>query len=148
MNATTTQQQDVKSLAQAVLERNRRNSERNTSATTELRTPATGAANLLRNGAVEQLHGIPIAELRELAGKDWPECERDPALLEAFAHMVSIRKMRERGEAPPHYTEVTTCAGCGPVPIFPGVAERVLGCPWCLNRAAGKPIPRPTKARP
>lgn len=105
-------------------------------------------------------HGLTITDLRALAGPDWPEVERDPALLEAlagadwseleaepgkmeaFANMVSIRKMRERGEVPAHYTASTICAHCGPVPIFPGVRERVLGCPWCLNRAAGRPVPR------
>jgi hypothetical protein len=91
-----------------------------------------------------QVHGIPPAELRELAGKDWPELEANPALLECFADMVAIRKMRERGEVPPTYTAMTVCRHCGPVPIFPGVAARVEACPWCLNRAAGKPIPRPT----
>jgi hypothetical protein len=142
VNATTTQQHDIKSLAQAVLARNRRNSERNNSASTELRTPATGAKNSLRIAAAEQLHGIRIAELRELAGKDWPELEANPELLECFADMVAVRHMRERGEVPPSYTAVTVCAGCGPVPIFPGVAEKVEGCPWCLNRAAGRPVPR------
>lgn len=147
MNATTTQQQDVRSLAQAVLERNRRNSTRNTCATTELRTPATGATNSLRNTAVAQCHGIPLTELRELAGPDWSELEADTELLECFANMVSVRKMRERGEVPPHYTETTICRHCGPVPIFEGAGPTVEGCPWCFNRAAGRPAPRPVQIR-
>jgi hypothetical protein len=89
-----------------------------------------------------QVHGVSLAELRELAGKDWPELEANPELLECFADMVAVRHMRERGEVPPSYTAVTVCAGCGPVPIFPGVAKKVEGCPWCLNRAAGRPVPR------
>ena len=88
------------------------------------------------------IHGIPLTELRELAGKDWPDLEANPALLECFTEIVSIRKMRERGEVPPTYTAVTVCRHCGPVPIFPGVAERVEGCVWCFNRVAGRPVPR------
>lgn len=89
-----------------------------------------------------EVHGIPLSELRELAGKDWRELTERPELLECFAEIVSVRKMREKGIVPPTYTAVTVCAGCGPVPIFPGVADHVLGCPWCMNRAAGKPVPR------
>lgn len=89
------------------------------------------------------IFGIPMAELREVAGSDWPECERDPALFETLAAAVIVRRMRERGEVPPHYTTTTTCKHCGPVPIFPGVPERVEGCPWCLVRAAGRRVPKP-----
>ncbi len=89
-----------------------------------------------------QCHGLTVDDLRALAGADWPEVERDPALLEVLAAAVATRRMRERGEVPAHYTATTVCAGCGPVPIFPGAPERVMGCPWCLNRAAGRPVPR------
>ncbi len=91
---------------------------------------------------IARRYGLTVAELHELAGKDWPDLESDPVLLECFAEIVAIRRMRERGEVPPSYTATTICAHCGPVPIFPGVAERVEGCPWCLNRAAGRPVPR------
>jgi hypothetical protein len=87
------------------------------------------------------VNGIHIAELRALAGADWPELERDPALLATFAHAVEIRKMRERGEIPPHYTKSVTCERCGPVMLWEGAPNTVVGCPWCLNRAAGKPAP-------
>ncbi len=56
--------------------------------------------------------------------------------------------MRERGEAPAHYTSTAVCAHCGPVPIFSGAGERVLGCPWCFNRAKGLPMSKsPTKTQ-
>ena len=61
---------------------------------------------------------------------------------QALIRAIQTRRMRERGEVPPHYTEVTVCAHCGPVPIFPGVTERVLGCPWCFNRMRSLPIPK------
>lgn len=67
-----------------------------------------------------QHHGLTMADLREAAGRDWPEVEATPALLETLACAVSARRMRERGEVPPSYTSTTICAGCGPVPIFEG----------------------------
>lgn len=93
------------------------------------------------NDINDKRYGIPISELRELAGKDWPECERDPAVLESFVRAVQTRRLRERGETPPHYTSTTTCRHCGTVPIFPGCPARVEACVWCLNRHAGKPVP-------
>lgn len=89
-----------------------------------------------------QRHGLTVDDLRAAAGNDWPEVQADPALLEALAHAVSVRRMRERGEVPPSYTAVTDCAGCGPVPIFEGAPDRVMGCPWCFGRVAGRPVPR------
>ena len=57
--------------------------------------------------------------------------------------MVAIVEMRERGIVPDHYTAKTDCSGCGTVPIFEGVPERVSGCPWCFNRLKGLPMPSP-----
>lgn len=90
----------------------------------------------------EKLHGIPLAELKAMLGTDWPECERDPLLLDTYARSVATRRMREAGVVPAHYTAITVCVHCGPVLIFPGAPERVLSCPWCFNRTAGKPVPR------
>ncbi len=85
---------------------------------------------------VAEAHGMTLSELKEAAGPDWPEVEADLALAQALAHAVQTRRMRERGEVPPHYTATTLCAGCGPVPIWPGAPEHVLACPWCFNRVA------------
>ncbi len=91
---------------------------------------------------VSARYGLAVADIRETAGPDWPEVESDPALLETLANAVQARRMREAGKIPTHYTATTICDGCGRVPIFPGVPERVRACPWCLNRAAGKPFPQ------
>lgn len=90
---------------------------------------ANGATIRLR--APKPLPDALIAELRR---------NRDDLL--PILAAVNTRRMRELGIVPPHYTAVTECAGCGLVPIFPGVPSRVLACPWCLNRAAGRPMPR------
>ena len=89
------------------------------------------------------LHGLTRAELEEAAGEDWPMVRHDPAVLEALAHAVVTRRQREGGECPLHWTEHCECSGCGPVFLWPGSPVRVLGCPWCFNRAEGGLIPRP-----
>ena len=83
-----------------------------------------------------------LKELRERAGPDWAEVSGDPAKLKAFAELVMITDMREKGIVPDHYTAVTECRGCGAVPIFEGVPPQVNGCPWCFNRLMNLPIPR------
>jgi len=88
------------------------------------------------------IHGVSLAELKPLAGEDWRWLNEEPARLQAFAHAVMTRRMRERGEVPPDYTGITECAGCGPVPIWVGCPPAVLGCPWCFNRLRGLPVPR------
>ncbi len=60
----------------------------------------------------------------------------------AIMDVIAIVEMRERGIVPDHYTATTECAHCGPVPIWPGLPAKVLGCPWCFNRRAGIPIPK------
>ena len=87
-------------------------------------------------------HGLTLADLQQAAGPDWPEIENDPATLGALANSITIRRMRKHGEVPSNYTSTTVCAHCGPVPIYPGMAERVLGCPWCFNRVKGLPVPK------
>ena len=94
------------------------------------------------NQSVESVvRGIPLAELKRLAGDDWPEFENNQTDLEHFANLVAARHMRERGEIPANYTAVTNCQSCGAVPIFAGVPETVIGCPWCFNRINGRPMP-------
>lgn len=89
----------------------------------------------------ERYHGLTLAELKEGSGEDWQDIEHDSKALEAMAHAIQTRRMRERGEIPPHYTSTTHCKHCGPVPIFPGGADTVLGCPCCFNRVKGLPVP-------
>jgi hypothetical protein len=90
-------------------------------------------------------YGIQINELRELAGDDWPEIENDPDTLNSFAHAIATRRMRESGRRPGHYTEVSTCKGCGIVWLWQGASEHVEGCPWCFNRVKGVAVPHPEK---
>lgn len=88
-------------------------------------------------------HKTQILELRELAGDDWSDLQNDPDLIEVFAQAVVIRRMRSTGQRPPHYTQPAHCTFCGPIWLWAGAPPHVEGCLWCLNRAAGTPIPRP-----
>lgn len=115
----------------------------------ELRAPQPLPSDLmddLRQHKAELLAALRLDQLRVLAGDDWAVLQSSPVLLAAFSAAIETRRMREQGEIPPHYTATTVCARCGPVHIFPGCGPSVEGCPWCLNRVAGSPIPTPNTA--
>ncbi len=82
-----------------------------------------------------------LEKLQREAGNDWDEIAADPAQLKAFAELLMIGEMREQGIAPDHYTSTTKCIHCGPVPIWDGCEPEVQGCPWCMNRLKGLPVP-------
>ncbi len=81
-------------------------------------------------------------ELKVQAAGDWDEIKADIGKLLAFADLEAIRQIRESGNCPDTYTAKTTCRNCGEVPIFEGCPPQVNGCPWCLNRHAGLPMPK------
>ena len=83
-----------------------------------------------------------LERLRKEAGNDWDEIAADPAQLKAFAELLMIVEMREKGICPDHYTATTNCKHCGPVPFWEGCPSEVQGCPWCMNRLKGLSIPR------
>ena len=82
-----------------------------------------------------------LEELKGKAGADWDEIANDPEKLRAFAELLMIGEMRERGIVPEHYTGRTVCKRCGPVPIWESCPPEVLGCPWCFNRLQCLPVP-------
>ena len=87
----------------------------------------------------------PDAALRaRWTAAEWAALVRRPDALAAVRLAFEFERQRRAGIAPACYTAATICAGCGPVPIWPGVPPRVLGCPWCFNRLDGLPIPKPT----
>lgn len=72
---------------------------------------------------------------------DWHEGAVSADTLAAFARSLVQRRQMDQGKRPEHYTEQATCKHCGPIWLW--FSGKVAGCPWCWNRAAGKPIPRP-----
>ena len=65
--------------------------------------------------------------------------------LTAFAKLITQRREMDYGYIPNSYTKQAQCAHCGPVWLW--VTGCVQGCPWCWNRAAGRPIPRPVSVQ-
>ena len=82
-----------------------------------------------------------LQEIQRKAGADWDGIANDPAQLKAFAELLMIEEMRQRGIVPDHYTSETDCKNCGTVPIWQDCPPQVDGCPWCLNRLKGLPMP-------
>jgi hypothetical protein len=72
---------------------------------------------------------------------DWHEGAISLGNLAAFARSLIQRREMDKGQVPEHYTERATCKQCGPVWLWFG--GEVLGCPWCWNRIANRPLPRP-----
>jgi hypothetical protein len=92
---------------------------------------------------------ITPAEVKEALAPedidDWREGTISTDTLAAFARSLVQRQKMDQGERPEYYTEQATCKHCGPIWLW--FSGEVLGCPWCWNRAAGKPIPRPYPVR-
>lgn len=66
--------------------------------------------------------------------------------LATYARMIEADADRARGRVPRDWTQPAYCRRCGPVLLWPGAPSIVLGCPWCLTRRAGVPLPRPSVA--
>ena len=79
----------------------------------------------------------------QFTGRQWAALARHPEILDALRLAHAFGLLRAAGIAPDHYTASTVCDGCGPVPIWHGAPASVQGCPWCVNRTAGLPIPKP-----
>jgi len=106
----------------------------------------TDNANLLETLAdVCRGLGITPVEVKEALSPediaDWRKGAISGDTPAAFARSLSLRRERDQGKRPAHYTDQATCNRCGPVWLW--FSGEVLGCPWCWNRAADKPIPRP-----
>jgi hypothetical protein len=76
---------------------------------------------------------------------DWRKGAISADTLAAFARSLVQRREMDQGKRPDHYTEQATCEHCGP--IWSWFTGGVAGCPWCRNRVADKPIPRPCSVR-
>jgi len=92
---------------------------------------------------------ITPAEVKEALAaediEDWRNGAISADTLAAFARSLAQRREMDRGKRPDHYTERATCKHCGPIWLW--FSGEVLGCPWCWNRVADRPIPRPCSVR-
>lgn len=102
---------------------------------------------------VAAAEGVSPALIHALHADDVAACAGLSAeALRAYVRMLHDSALRARGARPPSETTAATCLQCGPVWVAPEVAAvapivrgapLLLGCPWCFNRRAGRPIPRP-----
>ena len=105
---------------------------------------ALGDSNLLKTIGIA-VEDLPITAKEvwdALAPEDieeWKRGEISIDTLRAFAGAIVERREMARGMVPTNYTERATCEQCGPVWLW--FSGTVLGCPWCFNRLAGRPIP-------
>jgi hypothetical protein len=88
---------------------------------------------------------ISAAEVRDALDPEeideWRNGQIATNALSAFAQSLVDRRQMNEGRVPVHYTEHATCGRCGPIWFW--ISGEVSGCPWCWNRVAGRPIPRP-----
>ena len=104
-------------------------------------TPTARMTDVLRRQVRDNKRPLMsgLVELQRLAGPDWAVFEAYPDQLKAFAEMVMISDMRERGIVPNHYTVTVHCQTCNQdVPHFPVDDDTVGACVWCLN---DQPVP-------
>lgn len=87
---------------------------------------------------------LPAAIVHRLHDADLTACHgcTDSALRAYLRALVQSERM-DAGNVPAGYTMAAQCSGCGPVWLWPGAPARVIACPWCFRRKAGKAIPRP-----
>ncbi len=78
--------------------------------------------------------------LREKEGVPGVDMSTDET--EALARLIDLRNQRNAGIRPTLYNKPAFCRCCGPVWLW--FSGDVLGCPWCWNRVANRPIPRPS----
>ncbi|MBU8976396.1 hypothetical protein JI752_009625 [Lysobacter sp. MMG2] len=71
----------------------------------------------------------------------------DDDTLRAYLWALQRSAQMDAGGVPIGYTQVVNCDGCGPVWLWPESPVRVIACPWCFRRKAGRLIPRPPLLR-
>lgn len=115
-----------------------------------------GDACLDMRAVLEQLaraEGIAAELVHRLSADDVAACAGFSSdALRAYVRVLRDGELRAQGQVPPDETATAQCVRCGPVFIAPEVAAvlpriggtpTAAGCPWCHNRKAGRPIPRP-----
>ena len=119
-----------------------------------IRGKISGLAGLAEPAIVQSrrlLDALRAASLPEsLLSRDdaepWQLAELDQDGLLAYLRALDKSAMMDAGQIPPGYSTAVHCQVCGPVWLGRGAPARVIACPWCFRRKAGKAIPRPPVA--
>lgn len=94
--------------------------------------------------SLAEAEGYAAAIVHRLHADDVAACVGLPdETLRAYLRALDRGTVMDRGIAPAGYTQAAHCEGCGPVWLWEGAPARLLACPWCFRRKAGKPLPRP-----
>lgn len=87
---------------------------------------------------------LPASIVHRLHADDVGGCAGLPdETLLAYLRAQDRGTVMDAGIAPESYTQAAHCDGCGPVWLWPGAPDRLIACPWCFRRKAGKSLPRP-----
>lgn len=88
--------------------------------------------------------GLPAAIADTLPADELAACYGLPdTMLRTYMRMLQRSAHMDAGKVPEGYTQAARCHGCGPVWLWPESPARVIACPWCFPRKAGRSIPRP-----
>jgi hypothetical protein len=101
-------------------------------------------ANLL---SLADAEGYAPAIVHRLHAEDVAAClGLSNETLRAYLRALDRGTVMDCGIAPAGYTQAVHCDRCGPVWLWQGAPARVVACPWCFRRRAGKKLPRPQVA--
>lgn len=103
---------------------------------------ATAADGRLRLSAPP---GRLPADLRERIAEHRDDLLRELVALLAVCDAHAERERMDKGLPPLAWGQpvARTCAGCGPVLLWPESPPVLAACPLCFRRKVGKPIARP-----
>ena|SRR5688572_8335322 len=88
--------------------------------------------------------GLPVALVAALPDADVAACDGLPDdTLRTYLRTVQRGALMDASTVPEGYTQAAHCDGCGPVWLWPESPARVIACPWCFRRKAGRMFPRP-----
>lgn len=91
--------------------------------------------------------GLPGGTVAALSAKDLRACVDLPRdALRTFLRALARSQRMAAGIVPKGWRTAAECSGCGPVLLWSHAPDRVIACPWCWHRKAGRRIPRPIAA--
>lgn len=108
------------------------------------RSTKTGGLKKILDGICQGLRIESKEVLKALTQEDvedWDNGDISDSTLKTFVQSLIQHRDISKGKLPDHYTHHANCRHCGPIWLW--FSGEVQGCPWCWNRLADKPIPRP-----
>lgn len=96
--------------------------------------------------AIAECDDVPSALVEALPAADVATCDGlANDTLRAYLRALHRGAGMDAGAVPEGYTLAAHCDGCGSVWLWPDSPARVVACPWCFRRKAGRAFPRPSE---